>query len=98
MPNTSRLYKPGDLVPDSGIYRVKHDNHARPHEVTCVKGEPFPPCRECSHPRFVLKYKTKHIPVPVETHKHFKTRATGSRSKGARVILGSMRGQSSGTG
>jgi hypothetical protein len=43
-------YKPGNTVPDSGIYKVNHDGrHASEHEVTCVKGEPFPPCRNCGH-------------------------------------------------
>ena len=41
-------YKPGDTVPDSGIYKVNHDkNHAAEHEVTAIKGEPFPPCNNC---------------------------------------------------
>lgn len=34
------LYKPGDKVPKSGIYKVVHDTvHHAVHEVTCVYGE-----------------------------------------------------------
>jgi len=40
-------YKPGQKVPRSGIYKVNHDGrrHLDSHEVTAVKGEPFPPCQ-----------------------------------------------------
>jgi hypothetical protein len=41
-------YKPGQTVPESGIYKVNHDRkHTAEHEVTAVRGEPFPPCRNC---------------------------------------------------
>lgn len=62
-------FKPGEEVPHSGIYRVVHDNnHSEPHEVTCVYGKPFPPCRGCDHPRFVLVRAAIHIGA----HEHFK--------------------------
>jgi len=55
-------YKPGDEVPASGIYRVTHDpRHTEEHEVTCIKGKVFPPCRGCKHPRFVLVHAAHHI-------------------------------------
>src|ERR1700677_3997599 len=42
-------YRPGQIVPYSGIYTVIHDkNHNQAHEVTCVYGEPFPPYHCCS--------------------------------------------------
>lgn len=45
------IYKPGDEVPNSGIYKVIHDpNHAKAHEVTAIVGEHFPPCNHCGHP------------------------------------------------
>jgi hypothetical protein len=63
-------FKPGDSVPRSGIYKVVHDpNHAVSHEVTCVYGKTFPPCRGCRHPRFILARGAKHI----EHDEHFKT-------------------------
>src|SRR6266478_6465708 len=44
------VFKPGEEVPKSGIYRVVHDpNHAAEHEVTCIIGKPFPPCNRCGH-------------------------------------------------
>jgi hypothetical protein len=62
-------YKPGDTVPASGIYKVTHDDvHHDVHEVTCIVGNPFPPCNKCGdHPRFVLVHEAKHI----EGHAHF---------------------------
>jgi hypothetical protein len=65
-----RTYGPGEKVPKSGIYRVVHDeNHAEPHEVTCVIGEPFPPCRGCGKGvEFSLVKAAHHI----ENQEHFK--------------------------
>jgi hypothetical protein len=63
------VFKPGDEVPHSGIYKVIHDpEHTESHEVTCVFGKPFPPCRGCKHPRFVLVRAAQHI----EQNVHFK--------------------------
>jgi CheY-like chemotaxis protein len=39
--------KPGDLVTVSGIYRIVHDRHRRPHEGVLVVGQRFPSCRQC---------------------------------------------------
>jgi hypothetical protein len=56
-------FKPGQRVPQSGIYQVVHDRgHKTPHDVTCVFKEPFPPCRECgTGVRFVLKVPAQHV-------------------------------------
>ncbi|WP_146767995.1 hypothetical protein [Mesorhizobium atlanticum] len=63
------VFKPGDKVPNSGIYKVLHDkNHVQEHEVTCVFGKPFPPCRGCSHPRFKLLRVAQHI----DNNEHFR--------------------------
>lgn len=63
------IFKPGDNVPNSGIYKVTHDNrHAKEHEVTCVYGKRFPPCNGCGrHPRFTLVKAAQHI----ESNEHF---------------------------
>lgn len=63
------VFKPGETVPHSGIYLVTHDPaHTEPHEVTCVYGKRFPPCRDCDHPRFKLVRAAQHI----ESNEHFK--------------------------
>lgn len=58
-----QTYKPGALVPTSGIYKVVHDSHhIAEHEVTCVSDERFPPCSHCGdHPRFKLVRAARHI-------------------------------------
>jgi len=59
----STLYAPGQRVPTSGIYRVVHDQyHSTSHEVTCVRGEPFPPCRYCGNSvRYQLAHAALHL-------------------------------------
>jgi hypothetical protein len=59
----SEEFKPGEKVPTSGIYAVVHDTvHREAHEVTCVMGETFPPCKRCGdHPRFKLVRPAHHI-------------------------------------
>ena len=56
-------YKPGNIVPESGIYTVTHDRkHFKTHDVTCVKGRRFPTCRDCGMGvRFELRLKPHHI-------------------------------------
>jgi hypothetical protein len=56
-------YKPGDFVPCSGIYKVVHEGpkHRLTHDVTCIEGRRFPPCKTCEHPEFVLRYQAIHV-------------------------------------
>jgi hypothetical protein len=42
-----KKFRAGDEVPESGIYRVTHQEHRVPHEVTLIQGERFPPCQKC---------------------------------------------------
>jgi hypothetical protein len=64
MADIGDVFKPGDKVPNSGIYEVTHDRHHPKHEVTCVAHKHFPPCNHCgSHPRFKLVRKAVHITV-----------------------------------
>jgi len=39
-------------VPESGIYRVSHSQHALPLEVTLLKDQTFPRCSRCNEPVF----------------------------------------------
>lgn len=63
-------FKPGDEVPRSGIYRAIHANeHAKPHDVTCVFSDHFPRCNRCGEGvRFVLVLGARHV----TSHEHFK--------------------------
>src|SRR3569623_1634821 len=42
------MFKTGQNVPESGIYRVVHAEHRLPHEVTLLRGEAFPRCAKCA--------------------------------------------------
>jgi hypothetical protein len=41
------VYKPGDIVPRNGIYRIDHHLHRLMHEATLTEGMRFPLCRKC---------------------------------------------------
>ena len=41
------FYKTGSIVPESGIYAVRHAPHLLPSEVTLMQGEVFPRCEAC---------------------------------------------------
>jgi hypothetical protein len=40
----------GCSVPTSGIFRVMHDAHRLPQEVTLLENQSFPRCSKCSEP------------------------------------------------
>jgi hypothetical protein len=46
-PLTRKTFKTGEVVPQSGIYRVTHGDHRLPHEVTLLRSQEFPPCSKC---------------------------------------------------
>ena len=39
--------KTGQQIPESGVYKVIHQQHRLPHEVTLLKDETFPRCAKC---------------------------------------------------
>jgi len=64
-------YQPGDDIPVSGIYHVRHRDHHYDHEVTCVSGEQFPYCHQCTgEVRFIL-VRAAHS---IHLHSHFVNR------------------------
>ena len=42
------VFKTAAIVPESGVYRVVHDAHRLPLEVTLLKGQAFPRCANCA--------------------------------------------------
>jgi hypothetical protein len=42
-------YRPGDICPTSGVYRLTNNKDASPEqsEIPLTKGERFQPCRNC---------------------------------------------------
>lgn len=63
---SGKVFKPGDPVPDSGIYRVIH-THQLMHQATLLEGTIFPMCRKCEKAvRFSLERSVKEE-RPVKT-------------------------------
>ncbi len=59
---TPETYRPGQLVPTSGIYTAVHQEHRPPHEVVAIRGEEFPPCRVCREEvRFQVATSAPHM-------------------------------------
>lgn len=42
-------FKPGDTVPQNGIYRVDHESHRVMHEARLMAESRFPRCRHCKN-------------------------------------------------
>jgi len=38
-----------EVVPQSGIYKVRHKKHRLPHEVTLLRDQYFPRCAKCDN-------------------------------------------------
>jgi hypothetical protein len=47
MTSRERSFATGDVVPETGIYRVVHTSHRLPHEVVILKDDHFPRCAKC---------------------------------------------------
>ena len=47
MPGNKPIFRTGEPIPESGIYRVIHKAHRVPHEVTLLSGQNFPRCAKC---------------------------------------------------
>lgn len=57
-----QAYKPGQMVPISGIYTAVHADHRSQHEVVAIRGEEFPVCRICRHEvRFYVAEIVPHM-------------------------------------
>jgi hypothetical protein len=58
--SSKTIYKPGQMVPRSGIYKVLHAEHRSPHRASFKAQEKFPLCSQCaSHVRFELVLAAK---------------------------------------
>jgi hypothetical protein len=42
-----KQFRCGEKILESGIYRVVHNNHRLPHEVTLLRDQLFPRCTKC---------------------------------------------------
>ena len=59
--STKASYKPGEIVPIDGIYKVSHAQHRLPHKATFKARERFPACHKCDKMvRFELLVPAEH--------------------------------------
>ena len=42
-------FRTDEIVPQSGIYKVRHKNHRLPHEVSLFRDQRFPRCAQCEN-------------------------------------------------
>jgi len=42
-----KAFAPGEEITESGIYRASHNAHRLMHDVTLLRGQKFPRCKEC---------------------------------------------------
>ena len=41
------VFRPSQVIPQSGLYCVHHVRHRASHEVTLLRDEKFPECNKC---------------------------------------------------
>lgn len=62
------LHKPGDTVPESGIYEAIHHSHRTPHHVAASAGGIFPGCNVCNGN---VRFRLLRPAVPIESDEDF---------------------------
>lgn len=59
----------GKLVPETGIYEVRHSAHRLPDVVTLLVGQEFPRCQACEEP---VTFKLQHRLPRADKSLHFR--------------------------
>ena len=44
---TRPRFRTDEIVPQSGVYKVRHRKHRLPHEVSLFRDQQFPRCAQC---------------------------------------------------
>ena len=56
------LFRAGESIPESGLYRVLHGGHRGNHEAVLLRGELFPRCQVCAeNVHFELLQAAPHL-------------------------------------
>ena len=71
--NDGVVFKPGDIVPVSGIYDVMHDRidgqeHAEQHQIMATAGEIFASCKVC---QIWVRYRLHSTAEHIVAHDYF---------------------------
>ncbi|MGC2742668.1 MAG: hypothetical protein WA672_05735 [Candidatus Angelobacter sp.] len=43
------VFRTDEIVPQSGVYKVRHQKHRLPHEVSLLRDQQFPRCAQCQN-------------------------------------------------
>ena len=67
----SEVFRPGDRVPATGIYKVVHEyQHYPTHHVTVLCGDLFPTCLGCSERvQFEVALSAVHVNAHPQFHR-----------------------------
>ncbi|HSE49739.1 MAG TPA: hypothetical protein VLA96_11070 [Terriglobales bacterium] len=63
------LFKPGEAVPQSGIYEAIHRGHRESHPVTAAGGGVFPECNICNGE---VRFRFVRPASPIEADEDFR--------------------------
>jgi hypothetical protein len=69
-------FKPGEVVPESGLYFVRHQEHRGEHEVTLIADEQFPRCSLCLDS---VRFRISRAAKTISEDKDFQTRRSARR-------------------
>ena len=75
----AQRYTPGDKVPHTGLYLVKHDQHRADHEATLLEGEFFPSCLQCGAR---VCFSLSRAAEPIRRDSDFKPSKARAHSRG----------------
>jgi hypothetical protein len=70
-------FKPGDLVPKTGVYRVLHHEHRAAHEATLRKHQHFPACARCGQ---LVRFWPAALAGSIEEDADFRRPATRTQA------------------
>jgi hypothetical protein len=73
-----QVFKPGESVPQSGLYLVKHAHHRADHEATLFQGEQFPACAQCEA---AVRFKLLRGATPIGNDSDFRQRKARGHSR-----------------
>jgi hypothetical protein len=69
-------FKPGEVVPESGLYFVRHKDHRGEHEVTLIAQEQFPPCSVC---QAAVRFRLSRAAKTISEDTNFQSRKSARR-------------------
>jgi len=69
-------FKPGEVVSESGLYFVRHQEHRGEHEVTLIAAEQFPPCSACADS---VRFRISRAAKTSGEDQNFQTRKSARR-------------------